>query len=71
MAKSYEDLLKNIREWSVPTAHTAHTTTVMSVRTDLSKKAKRPSVIQPQKIPFSKAEKEKRGIRFFQLKDGK
>jgi hypothetical protein len=71
MAKSYKDFKKSMAEWATPTAHTAHTTTRLSVRTDKSKKAKRPSVIQQDKIPFTKLEKEKKGIHFSLLSKNK
>lgn len=64
MAKSYHDLRKSIGEWSAPTAHTGHVTDRISTRTDLSAKAKKPSVRQLKKLPMSKAEMEKRGIHF-------
>ena len=67
MAKLYHDLLKDITEWSAPTAHTGHVTDRMSTRTDLSNKAKRPSVQQLKKLPMTKAEREKKGVHFFQL----
>jgi hypothetical protein len=67
MAKSYNDLLKSITEWSAPTAHTAHVTDRMSTKTGLSNKAKRPSVKQLEKLPMTKAEREKKGVHFFQL----
>jgi hypothetical protein len=71
MAKTFHDLLKSMTEWSVPTAHTAHVTDRMSTRTDLSRKAKKPSVRQLEKVPMTKAEREKKGIHFFQLDGSK
>lgn len=68
MAKNYDDLKKDITEWSAPTAHTAHTTDRMSTQTGKANiKAKRPSVRQLQKLPYTQAEKERKGIHFFQL----
>ena len=78
MAKSFKDLRKNIGEWqsptggwgsSVPAGHTAHTTDRMSVRTDLSAKAKRPSVKQLKKMTFTSAERINKGIHGFTLND--
>jgi hypothetical protein len=68
MAKNYHDFLKDMMEWSAPTAHTAHTTIRMSVKTGkAAAKAKRPSVKQLEKLPYTQSEKEKKGIHFFQL----
>lgn len=68
MAKNYDDLMKSVAEWSAPTAHTGHTTDRMSVQTGKANiKAKKPSLRQLQKLPYTQAEKEKRGIHFFQL----
>jgi hypothetical protein len=39
----------------------------MSTQTNQSKKAKRPSVKQLEKLPMTKAEREKKGVHFFQL----
>lgn len=78
MAKSFKDLRKSIGEWqdprggwgsSVPIGHTAHTTDRLSVRTDLSAKAKRPSVKQLKKMSFTASERMKKGIHGFTLND--
>jgi hypothetical protein len=64
MPKLYTDLLKSLEEW---VAHTARVSSRLSTRTDLSIKAKKPSVIQPTQVPFSKKEKARRGIHGFQI----
>lgn len=69
MSKSFEQLRQDLGEWTAPTAHTAHTTDRMSVRTDKSSTAKRPSVMQLQKKQFSRKERLKRGIHGFTLND--
>ena len=69
MAKTYHDLMNDVREWSTPTAHTAHVTDRMSVRTDKSAKAKRPNVIQLRKLPFTTKERKWKGIHGFTLND--
>jgi len=67
MSKNYHDLIRSLEEWSAPTSHTARVTSRLSTRTDLSVKAKKPSVVQPTQIPFSKKEKARRGIHGFQI----
>jgi len=69
MSKSFDKLKQDVSEWSAPTAHTAHTTDRMSVRTNKSQTAKRPSVLQIPKKQYSKKEREKRGIHGFTLED--
>jgi|LakMenE18May11ns_1017448.scaffolds.fasta_scaffold9956778_4 hypothetical protein len=69
MPKNYFNLIKSVKEWSIPTAHTARVTSKLNTRTDLSRKANKPSVIQPVQMPFSKKEKTRKGIHGFQLGD--
>ena len=67
MAKSYDDLLKSLGEWATSSRAAHTTTTQLSTQTNASQKAKRPSVVQPMQVPFTKAEKKRRGIHGFQL----
>lgn len=67
MPKNYDDLIRSLDEWSAPTAHTGRVSSRLSTRTDLSAKAKKPSVVQPTQLPFSKKEKARRGIHGFQI----
>ena len=70
MSKSFDKLKQDVFEWTAPyAAHTAHVSDRISVRTDKSKTAKRPSVLQIPKKQYSKKEREKRGIHGFTLED--